>query len=112
MLAARRYHKSGPARATGIPPPDRTAAATRLKRGQTEQQLELATHVLATFKAMHETEQALYQTRRRYIESFKRITRAQWKVKELREAGFQTPKIYALKMGINFRSLYHLKQQI
>lgn len=72
---------------------------------RTEQQLELVTDVLDTFKAMHEAEQALYQARRRYIESFKRATREQWKAKELREAGLPTPKISVLKRRMNFRYL-------
>lgn len=72
---------------------------------QFEEQLELATHVSDTFKAMHEAEQALYQARRRYVESFKRATRAQWKAEELREAGFPTPKISVLKRRMDFRYL-------
>lgn len=71
----------------------------------TEQQLMLATDVLDTFKAMHAAEQSLYQARRRYIESFKRATRAQWKAKELREAGLPTPKISVLKRRMDFRHL-------
>lgn len=75
------------------------------EQGRTEEQLELVTDVLDTFKTMHEAEQALYQARRRYIESFKTATRAQWKAKELREAGFPTPKISVLKRRMDFRYL-------
>lgn len=74
-------------------------------QGQTEQQLDLATDVLATFTAMHEAEQALYQARRRYIESFKGATRAQWKAKELREAGLPTPKVSVLERRMDFHYL-------
>ena len=72
---------------------------------RSEQQLELAADVLATFKAMHEAEQVLYQARRRYIESFKRATGAQWKAQELRDAGFPTPKVSVLKRRMDFRGL-------
>ncbi|MDQ5861257.1 MAG: hypothetical protein M3536_03215, partial [Actinomycetota bacterium] len=72
---------------------------------QLEEQLELVTDVLDAFKTMHEAEQALYQARRRYIESFKRATRAQWKAKELREEGLPTPKISVLKRRMDFRYL-------
>lgn len=72
---------------------------------RTEQQLELATDVLDAFKAMHEAEQVLYRARRRYIESFKRATGAQWKAQELREAGFPTPKVSVLKRRMDFRHL-------
>ena len=72
---------------------------------RSEQQLELVADVLATFKAMHEAEQVLYQARRRYIESFKRATGAQWKAQELRDAGFPTPKVSVLKRRMDFRGL-------
>jgi hypothetical protein len=72
---------------------------------RTEQQLELVTDVLSSYKAMQEAEQSLYQARRRYIESFRTATRAQWKAKELREAGFPTPKVSVLKRRMDFRYL-------
>ncbi|MDR6558175.1 hypothetical protein J2809_002545 [Arthrobacter pascens] len=72
---------------------------------RTEQQFELVTDVVDTFKAMHKAEQALYQARRRYIESFKKATHAQWRAKELREAGLPTPKISVLKRRMDFRYL-------
>ncbi|MDZ4090799.1 MAG: hypothetical protein U1D68_06295 [Arthrobacter sp.] len=77
----------------------------RTNQRRTEQQFELAADVLATFKAMHEAEQVLYQARRRYIESFKRATGAQWKAQELRDAGFPTPKVSVLKRRMDFRGL-------
>lgn len=70
-----------------------------------EQQLELASDVQATFKAMHHAEQSLYQARRRYIDAFKRAIRAEWKAHELREAGFPTPKVSVLKRRMDFRYL-------
>jgi hypothetical protein len=70
---------------------------------RTEQQLELVTVVLDNFKAMHEAERRLYQARRRYIESFKTAIRAQWKAKDLREAGLPTPKVSVLKRRMDFR---------
>ncbi|WP_155846813.1 hypothetical protein [Arthrobacter sp. 131MFCol6.1] len=72
---------------------------------RSEHQLELAADVLDTFKTMHEAEQVLYQARRRYIESFKRATGAQWKAQELRDAGFPTPKVSVLKRRMDFRGL-------
>lgn len=72
---------------------------------RSEQQLELAAEVLDTFKAMHEAEQVLYQARRRYIESFKRATGAQWKAQELRDAGFPSPKVSVLKRRMDYRYL-------
>jgi hypothetical protein len=77
----------------------------KIEERRTEEQLELATDVLDTFKAMHEAEQSLYQARRHYVESFKRATQAQWKAEELREAGFPTPKISVLKRRMDFRYL-------
>lgn len=77
----------------------------RTNQCRTEQQLELAADVLDTFKAMHEAEQVLYQARRRYIESFKRATGAQWKAQELRDAGFPTPKVSVLKRRMDLRGL-------
>ena len=74
-------------------------------QSRTEQQLELAAEVLDRFTAMHEAEQVLYQARRRYIESFKRATSAQWKAQELRDAGFPTPKVSVLKRRMDFRYL-------
>lgn len=86
----------------------RHIAQRRLQTKQlhTEQQFELVTDVVATFKTMHEAEQALYQARRRYIESFKRATREEWKAEELREAGLPTPKVSVLKRRMDFR--YHM----
>ncbi|WP_346960348.1 hypothetical protein [uncultured Arthrobacter sp.] len=77
----------------------------RTNQRRTEQQLELAADVLDTFKAMHEAEQVLYQARRRYIESFKRATGAQWKTQELRDAGFPSPKVSVLKRRMDLRGL-------
>lgn len=77
----------------------------RTNQRRTEQQLELAADVLDTFQAMHEAEQVLYQARRRYIESFKRATGAEWKAQELRDAGFPTPKVSVLKRRMDLRGL-------
>lgn len=54
----------------------RETAQRRLQTEQrhSEQQFELVTDVVAAFEAMHAAEQALYQARRHYIESFKRAT--------------------------------------
>lgn len=70
---------------------------------RSEQQLELVAGVLDTYKAMQEAEQALYQARRRYVESFKRATGGQWKAQELRDAGFPTPKVSVLKRRMDYR---------
>lgn len=72
---------------------------------RSEQQLRLAADVLSTFKAMQEAEQSLYQARLRYIQSFKRATGGQWKTRELREAGFPTPKVSVLKRRMDVRYL-------
>ena len=77
--------------------------ATNQRR--TEQQLELAAGVLDSYEAMHNAERMLYQARRRYIESFKKATGAQWKAQELRDAGFPTPKVSVLKRRMDFRYL-------
>lgn len=70
-----------------------------------EQQLELATDVLETFKAMQDAERTLYQARRRYIESFKKAKAAGWKAQELRDAGFPSPKVSVLKRRMDYRYL-------
>lgn len=72
---------------------------------RSQEQLELAAGVLDTFKAMHQAEQALYQARRRYIESFKKATGGEWKAQELRNAGFPTPKVSVLKRRMDYRHL-------
>ena len=71
---------------------------------RTEQQLELVADVQGNFEAMQEAEQTLYQARLRYIQSFRRAARAQWTAKELREAGFPTPKVSVLnrRMGVRY----------
>ena len=77
--------------------------ATNQRR--TEQQLELAAGVLDSYEAMHNAERVLYEARRRYIESFKKATGAQWKAQELRDAGFPAPKVSVLKRRMDFRYL-------
>ena len=74
---------------------------THQHRGELE--LELAAGVLDKYKAMQEAEQVLYQARRRHIESFKNATRGQWKARELRDAGFPTPKVSVLKRRMDYR---------
>lgn len=85
----------------------RETAQRRLQTEQrhSEQQFELVTDVVAALETMHAAEQALYQARRQYIESFKRATRGQWKAEELREAGLPTPKVSVLKRRMDFRYL-------
>ncbi|GAB5080355.1 hypothetical protein ARTHROSP310_35020 [Arthrobacter sp. AD-310] len=72
---------------------------------RTEMELKLASDVLDGYKAMQEAERVLYQARRRYIESFKRATRAQWKARELRDGGFPSPKVSVLKRRMDYRLL-------